>query len=59
MQHFERIDIAVNSAGIIQVGPMSMTTVEACATALDVILQGVYYPILGCCPKCGRDAAGT
>jgi NADP-dependent 3-hydroxy acid dehydrogenase YdfG len=36
-QRFESVDTVVNNAGIIQVGPMSTTTVEDCATALDVM----------------------
>jgi NADP-dependent 3-hydroxy acid dehydrogenase YdfG len=36
-ERFERVDIVVDSAGIIQVGPMSMIAVEDCATALDVM----------------------
>jgi hypothetical protein len=37
IQHFERIAIMVDSAGIIQVGPMSTTIVEDFATALDMM----------------------
>jgi NADP-dependent 3-hydroxy acid dehydrogenase YdfG len=36
-QRFGCVDIVVNNAGIIQVGPMSTIAVEDCATALEVM----------------------
>ena len=36
-QCFERVGIAVNNAGIIQVDPMSPTTMEDFVTALEVM----------------------
>jgi NADP-dependent 3-hydroxy acid dehydrogenase YdfG len=45
-QRFGHVDIVVNNAGIIQVGPMSATTVEDFANALDVMFWGTLYPTL-------------
>jgi NAD(P)-dependent dehydrogenase (short-subunit alcohol dehydrogenase family) len=39
-QRFGCVDIVVNNAGIIQVGPMSTTTTEDFANALDVMFLG-------------------
>ncbi|HEY7491605.1 MAG TPA: hypothetical protein VIH59_10920 [Candidatus Tectomicrobia bacterium] len=36
-ERFGRVDIVVDNAGIIQVGPMSTIAVEDCATALEVM----------------------
>ena len=45
-QRFGRVDIVVNNAGIIQVGPLATTTKEDFATALDVMFWGTLYPTL-------------
>jgi NAD(P)-dependent dehydrogenase (short-subunit alcohol dehydrogenase family) len=50
-QHFGRVDIVVNNAGIIQVGPMSTTTMEDFANALDVMFWGTLYPTLAVLPQ--------
>ena len=59
IQHFGRVDIVVNNAGIIQVGPMSTTTVEDFTTTLDIMSWRHSIPRWRCCPRCGRDAVGT
>ena len=50
-QHFGRIDMVVNNAGLIQVGPLSTTTVEDFATALEVMFWGTLYPTLAVLPQ--------
>lgn len=50
-QRFGRVDIVVNNAGIIQVGPMSTTTTKDFASALDVMFWGTLYPTLAVLPQ--------
>jgi short-subunit dehydrogenase len=57
-QRFGRVDIVVNNAGIIQVGPMSTTTVEDFATALDVMFWGALYPTLAVLPQMQARCSG-
>jgi NADP-dependent 3-hydroxy acid dehydrogenase YdfG len=50
-QRFGRIDMVVNNAGLIQVGPMSATTKEDFANALDVMFWGTLSPTLAVLPQ--------
>src|SRR4029453_12506458 len=50
-QRFGRVDIVVNNAGMIQVGPLATTTKEDFATALDVMFWGTLYPTLPVVPQ--------
>ena len=57
-QRFGHVDIVVNNAGIIQVGPMSTTTVEDFAQALDVMFWGTLYPTLAVLPQMRARRSG-
>ena len=57
-QNFGRVDIVVNNAGIIQVGPMSTTTMEDFANALDVMFWGTLYPTLAVLPQMRARRSG-
>lgn len=50
-QRFGRIDTLVNNAGMIQVGPLQVATVEDFAAAMDVMFWGVLYPTLAVLPQ--------
>jgi NAD(P)-dependent dehydrogenase (short-subunit alcohol dehydrogenase family) len=58
IQRFGRVDIVVNKAGIIQVGPMSTTTVEDFANALDVVFWATLYPTLAVLPQMRARRSG-
>lgn len=58
IQRFGRVDIVVNNAGILQVGPMSITTVEDFATALDVMSWDALYPTLAVRPQMRARRSG-
>ena len=57
-QRLRCVDIVVNNAGIIQVGPMSTTTVEDFANAMDVMFWGALYPTLAVLPQMRARRSG-
>jgi short-subunit dehydrogenase len=50
-QHFGRIDILVNDAGIISVGPLLSQRLEDYREAMDVIFWGTVHPTLAVLPE--------
>jgi NAD(P)-dependent dehydrogenase (short-subunit alcohol dehydrogenase family) len=50
ISRFGRIDVLVNNAGIIQVAPLMVTTVEDFAAAHAVMFWGTLYPTLAALP---------
>jgi short-subunit dehydrogenase len=49
--HYSKIDVLVNNAGAIQVGPVENMEVTDFKEAMDVIFWGTLYPILAVTPK--------
>ncbi len=50
-ERFGRIDILINNAGVIQVGPLSAQTLTDFQEAMDVMFWGVVYPTLAVLPE--------
>jgi short-subunit dehydrogenase len=50
-ERFGRIDILINNAGIITVGPLESQTVEDFHEAMNVMYWGVVYPTLAVLPQ--------
>ena len=50
-RRFGRVDLLVNNAGIIQVGPLESTTLDDYQQAMDVMYWGVVYPTLAVLPE--------
>jgi short-subunit dehydrogenase len=50
-EHFGPIDILINNAGVIGVGPLQNTTVEDFRMAMGVMFWGVLYPTLAVLPQ--------
>ena len=55
---FGGIDVLVNNAGVIQVGPLAAMTVEDFQHAMDVIYWGAVYATLAVLPQMRRRGAG-
>ena len=49
--HFGRIDVLVNNAGVIQVGPMENMAIEDFEYAMNVMFWGVVYTTLAVLPQ--------
>jgi short-subunit dehydrogenase len=50
-RRFGRVDLLVNNAGIIQVGPLAATTLDDFEQAMDVMYWGAVYPTLAVLPQ--------
>jgi NAD(P)-dependent dehydrogenase (short-subunit alcohol dehydrogenase family) len=50
-RHFGRIDVLVNNAGIIAVGPILTQTLDDFREAMDVMFWGTVYPTLAVLPE--------
>jgi NAD(P)-dependent dehydrogenase (short-subunit alcohol dehydrogenase family) len=59
VQHrFGRIDVLVNNAGVIQVGPLEEQRTEDFAEAMDVMYWGAVHPTLAVLPDMRRRRSG-
>ena len=56
--HFGRVDIVVNNAGIIQVGPLETLTTQDFENSLGVMYWGTVYSTLAVLPQMRRRRAG-
>ncbi len=57
-QELGRIDVLVNNAGIISVGPIESQTVEDFREAMDVMYWGQVYPTLAVLPQMQQRRSG-
>jgi NAD(P)-dependent dehydrogenase (short-subunit alcohol dehydrogenase family) len=57
-EHFGRVDVLVNNAGIISVGPIESQTIEDFQQAMDVIFWGQVYTTLAVLPQMKQRRAG-
>lgn len=51
MRHYGRVDLLVNNAGAIEVGPMETMTVEDFEHSMRLMFWGVLYPTLAILPQ--------
>ena len=56
--HFGRIDVLVNNAGEIQVGPVQSMTVEDFQHSMDIMFWGTVYPTMALLPHLLARKAG-
>jgi NADP-dependent 3-hydroxy acid dehydrogenase YdfG len=57
-QRFGRVDSVVHKAGMIQVGPISATTMEDFVNTLDVMFWGTLYPTRAVLPQMRARRSG-
>jgi NAD(P)-dependent dehydrogenase (short-subunit alcohol dehydrogenase family) len=55
---FGHIDVLVNNAGVIQVGPLEAQTLMDFQEAMDVMFWGMVYPTLAVLPQMKRRGSG-
>jgi short-subunit dehydrogenase len=57
-RRFGQIDVLVNNAGVIQVGPLGNQTVDDFQSAMDIMYWGVVYPTLAVLPQMRARRSG-
>ncbi len=58
LRRMQRIDVLVNNAGVIQVGPLENQTLDDFHEAMDVMFWGVVHPTLAVLPHMRERQAG-
>lgn len=58
IEHYGRIDVLVNNAGVIQVGPVENMTLQDFEQAMNVMFWGVVYPTLAVLPHLKERRSG-
>ena len=58
-EHFGRIDVLVNNAGIITVGPLESQTLTEFQEAMDIMYWGTVYPSLAALPQMRSRGRGN
>lgn len=56
--HWQKIDVLINNAGTIQVGPVEVMTIGDYRSAMDTHYWGPLYAILGVLPSMRRNGGG-